>query len=206
MDELTFLPGPVKFHKDIFKDLAVFPLSHRSKKFKKIFSDTCARLTDITKAKNVALFMGSGTLANDVIAAQLSLIKGKGLILSNGEFGERLVDQAQRFNLNFKHIAYSWGQAFDYDNIEKYILQNKPAWVWFVHVETSCGILNNLARFKKICKKTDTKICLDCMSSIGNMSLDLRDVYLAAASSGKGLASFNGIALVFSNYVPIGCK
>lgn len=202
MDELTFLPGPVKFHKDIFKDLAVLPLSHRSEEFKKIFSDTCANLTKITKAKNVALFMGSGTLANDVIAAQLSLIKGKGLILSNGEFGERLVDQAQRFNLNFEHFSYLWGEPFDYDKAEKYILQKKPAWVWFVHVETSCGILNNLKRIEKVCKKTGTKVCVDCMSSIGNIPLDLKNVYLASASSGKGLASFNGIALVFSNYIP----
>ena len=142
MEQLTFLPGPVKLHKNIFKELAVFPLSHRSEEFKKIFSGTCEQLTAITKAKNVALFMGSGTLANDVIGAQLSELKGKGLILTNGEFGERLVDQAQRFSLNFERFSYPWGQSFDYEKIEKYILQKKPAWVWFVHVETSCGILN----------------------------------------------------------------
>lgn len=202
MEQITFLPGPVKLDKNIFKDLAAYPLSHRSEEFKKIFDDTCTKLSALTKAKNTALFMGSGTLANEVIAAQLSLIKGKGIILSNGEFGQRLAEQAQRFNLKFKHFAYPWGESFNYEETEKYILKEKPAWIWFTHVETSCGILNDLPRLIKICKKTGTKVCADCMSSIGNMPLNLKEVYLASASSGKGLASFNGIGIVFSSYIP----
>ena len=53
--------------------------------------------------------MGSGTLANDVIAGQLSLLGEPGLILSNGEFGERLMDQAWRFNLKFDSVEFPWG-------------------------------------------------------------------------------------------------
>ena len=203
MESLSFLPGPVKLHPQTLTDLAAFPLSHRCEEFKQIFHDTCSMLSEITNAKHVALMMGSGTLANEMIAAQLSTIYGKGVILSNGEFGERLVDQATRLNLSFKHFSYTWGSDFNYPEIEEYILSNKPAWLWFVHLETSTGILNNLPKLAEICKQTNTKICLDCMSSIGNMPLDLSDVYLAAASSGKGLAGLNGIALVFSNHIPI---
>jgi len=43
----------------------------------------------LTGARNTEMVLGSGTLANDVVAAQLSLERGPGLILSNGEFGER---------------------------------------------------------------------------------------------------------------------
>lgn len=202
MEIINFLPGPVKFHPDIFKDLATFSLSHRTEAFKQIFNDTCHLLCQMTQAKHTALLMGSGTLANEIIAAQLSTLKGKGLILSNGEFGERLVEQASRFALDFKHLSFAWGTGFDYREIENYILQNKPSWLWFVHVETSTGILNDLPRLVQLCKQTNTKLCVDCMSSIGNMPLDLSEVYLAAASSGKGLAGFNGIALVFSSYIP----
>ncbi len=202
MESLSFLPGPVRLHPDIFKDLATFPLSHRTEEFKQIFHDTCNMLSHMTQAKYTALFMGSGTLANEVIAAQLSTLEGKGLVLSNGEFGERLVEQARRFSLDFKHLSFAWGDGFNYSQITDYILQYRPSWVWFVHLETSTGILNNLQQILQVCKQTSTKVCVDCMSSIGNMPLDLLEVYLAAASSGKGLASFNGIALVFSNHIP----
>ena len=203
MESLSFLPGPVKLHPEILKDLSAFPLSHRTEEFKRIFDETCTMLSQTVHAKNTALFMGSGTLANEVVAAQLTVLKGKGVILSNGEFGERLVDQAQRFNLQFKHFKYAWGAGFNYAEIENYILTNKPAWLWFVHLETSTGILNDLPKIIKVCEQTGTKVCVDCMSSIGNMPLDLSKVYLAAASSGKGLAALNGIALVFSNYIPV---
>ena len=206
MEKLNFLPGPVKFHPDIFKDLAANPLSHRTEEFKQIFDDTCTMLSQLVRVKHTALLMGSGTLANEVIAGQLSVLGGKGLIISNGEFGERLAQQAKRFNLNFHHLSYTWGESFDYMQTENYILNNRPSWVWFVHLETSTGILNDLPRIISVCKKTNTKICTDCMSSIGNMPLNLEDVYLAAASSGKGLSGFNGIALVFSNHIPSVCE
>ena len=43
--------------------------------------------------------MGGGTLANDVVGYQISLLPGRGLILSNGEFGDRLIGQAKRLGL-----------------------------------------------------------------------------------------------------------
>ena len=52
------------------------------------------------------IFMGSGTMANDVIAAQLKHISGTGLIISNGEFGERLIDHAKSASIDFDHISF----------------------------------------------------------------------------------------------------
>jgi len=58
----------------------------------------------------VQILSGSGTLANDVVAARLSLLEGsRGLILSNGEFGDRLLDHARRARLNFATLRLPWG-------------------------------------------------------------------------------------------------
>ena len=62
--------------------------------------DTKRRLCEITDAPNVEILLGSGTLANDMVAAQLSVHSEPGLILSNGEFGDRLIDHARRFGLH----------------------------------------------------------------------------------------------------------
>ena len=55
----------------------------------------------MTKAKRVQIMLGTGTLANDAIALQLRSLKGKGLVLTNGEFGNRLVGHASRAELRF---------------------------------------------------------------------------------------------------------
>jgi aspartate aminotransferase-like enzyme len=44
------------------------------------------------------------------------------------------------------------------------------------------------------------KLCLDCISSIGTMTVDLTDVFLASGSSGKGLRAYPGVSMVFHQH------
>src|SRR5215469_10141429 len=103
---VNFLPGPVAIRREVRRAFEQAPESHRGDSFKKDFKATKETLCELTRAKNVEIFMGSGTLANDIVAAQLSQLDGHGLILSNGEFGERLVDHAHRFGLAFDTLAF----------------------------------------------------------------------------------------------------
>src|SRR5436190_13210018 len=98
---INFLPGPVTVRREVRRAFEQAPESHRAPAFAKDFSATRQLLCELVRAGRVELFLGSGTLANDVIAGQLSLAPGRGVILSNGEFGERLLDHARRFGLNF---------------------------------------------------------------------------------------------------------
>jgi aspartate aminotransferase-like enzyme len=41
------------------------------------------------------------------------------------------------------------------------------------------------------------RLCLDAISSIGTVPVDLRGIYLASCASGKGLRSYPGLALVY---------
>jgi aspartate aminotransferase-like enzyme len=45
-------------------------------------------------------------------------------------------------------------------------------------------------------------LCVDCISSLGALPVDLRGVHLATGTSGKGLGSYPGLALVFHDYEP----
>src|SRR5712672_2696989 len=98
---VNFLPGPVTVRREVRRAFEQAPESHRADTFLKDFQATKKSLCELVRAKKLELFLGSGTLANDVIAGQLSLEAGRGVVLSNGEFGERLLDHARRFGLNF---------------------------------------------------------------------------------------------------------
>lgn len=71
------------------------------------------------------------------------------------------------------------------------------SWLWFVHSETSTGILNDLEKIKQLCQQHRMKIAVDCISSIGTLPIDLDGVTLATAVSGKALASYTGLSFVF---------
>jgi len=198
---VNLLPGPVDVEETVKRALNQQAVSHRSQEFKKDFQVFKSKLCDLTNSKNVEIMMGSGSLANDAVAAQLSLENGRGLILSNGEFGERLIDHATRAGLNFRTITSKWGDVFNYHEIEN-ALKEEPqiTWLWAVHSETSTGVLNELNTIKKICAESNTKLCIDCVSSLGTVPVDLSSVYLATGVSGKGIASYSGLAFVFYNH------
>jgi len=198
---VNLIPGPVNVSAEVKKAMSEPPVSHRSEDFIRDFQFVKKQLCELTGSKQVEILMGSGSLANDTVAAQLSLEKGKGLILSNGEFGERLIDHANRFRLEFDLIKLPWGEVFDHELIENVLFKNPDIkWVWAVHSETSTGVLNDLKILKKICFNRETRLCLDCVSSIGMVPIDLSNIYLASGVSGKGLASYPGLSFVFYNH------
>ncbi|HYG22299.1 MAG TPA: aminotransferase class V-fold PLP-dependent enzyme [Verrucomicrobiae bacterium] len=198
---VNFLPGPVAVRRQVRRAFEQAPESHRSDAFMRDFKAAKQLLTQLVGAGRVELLQGSGTLANDVIAAQLSLEERPGIVLSNGEFGQRLVDHARRFELNFQAVAFAWGAPFDWSRIRQSLESaEKPGWLWCVHCETSTSVLNDLARLKTLCAEFDIRLCLDCISSVGTVPVDLSGVYLASSSSGKGLRSYPGISMVFYNH------
>src|SRR5262245_34992079 len=160
---VNFLPGPVTVRREVRRAFEQAPESHRADTFLKDFQAAKRILCDLTKAKEVELFLGSGTLANDVVAAQLSLEGKRGVVVSNGEFGDRLVDQARRFGLQFETIELPWGAAMDLSAVRRVLEQRpRPGWLWCTHCETSTGVLNPIEKLKELCAEFDAKLCLDC--------------------------------------------
>lgn len=200
-EEVNFLPGPVRISEAVQRAFARTPISHRSDKFLKDISQIKVLLAQFVNSKNVQILLGSGTLANDVVAAHLYLnSEGQGLVLSNGEFGERLIDHAQRARLDFIEHQNPWGEAFDYDEIGSFLDRERSIkWLWAVHLETSTGVLNDLSKLKTICSQRNILLCMDCVSSIGALPVDLEGVFLASGVSGKALCSYPGLSFVFYN-------
>ncbi len=200
---LNFLTGPVRTTPAVDAAFAAPALSHRSPAFLTQIASVRRRLGTLTGARDVQLLPGSGSLANAVVAAQLSLRDTAGLVLANGEFGERLAGEARRARLDFKTLRLPWGTAFDLAAVEAHAARlPRGGWLWCVHHETSTGTTNPLDALRSLAARHGLRLCLDCISSVGSEPVDLRDVHLATGTSGKGLGAYPGLALVFHNYDP----
>lgn len=200
---VSFLPGPVEIHPAVREAFARPATSHRSERFLAELRDTQRMLCELTHAAHAQIVMGSGTLANEIVGAQLSLLEAPGIILANGEFGERLVDHATRLQLPHVVVRAEWGAAFSEAQLAQAAAALPgAAWLWAVHCETSTGVLNDLAMLKRVAAGKALTLALDCISSLGTIPLDLRHVDLASGASGKGPASYPGLGIVFHTDVP----
>jgi aspartate aminotransferase-like enzyme len=161
----------------------------------------------LVNCKSVAILNGSGTLGNEAVAAtlaaeqcQLGLSGPRGVMLINGEFGERLARQAKRFGLEPRVLAWPWGEPWELDRIDAALAEEPSgSWVWGVHQESSTGVLNDMPGLVQVARKWGMKVCVDCISSLGAEPLDLRHVYLATGATGKSLGSYAGASLIFAD-------
>jgi len=198
--DVNLLPGPVYLSPAVKNALSAKPASHRSETFLQLLDQTRRRLGKLVNAPHVSIALGSGTLANDFVAGQLAQVPGPGLVLVNGEFGRRLADHAARIGLDFATHEIPYGQPFEESAVRAALEQGTARqWLWAVHAETSTGVLNDMALFKRLARDYGLFLALDCVSSIGVVPVDLDGVNLASGVSGKGLLSIAGLALVFDN-------
>jgi aspartate aminotransferase-like enzyme/predicted N-acetyltransferase YhbS len=192
----AFLPGPVVRSAAVRSAFEAPAISHRSAEFQKLMDRARTGICELTSATDSVLLLGSGTLANDVVAQSLRALGERGVVLANGEFGERLVDHAQRAGLQFEPLRKPWGEAFGEGEIASALRRSHAAWLWAVHCETSTGVLSDLDMLKRVSATAGCELCVDCISSIGCLPIDLSGVRLASGASGKGLAAYAGVSMV----------
>lgn len=195
---VNLLPGPVAIPQEAREAFCREPVSHRAASFLEEVDKIRRLLCEMVGARRVEILSGSGTLANDVVAAQLAISEASVLIVSNGEFGERLVDHARRLGVAYDVVEAPWGTPPPYTEIENRLSTHpKLDWLWSVHCETSTGVLSDLGLLARIAADHNVRLCVDAVSSIGTVPVDLRHVHLATGVSGKGLGSYSGLAMVY---------
>lgn len=148
--------------------------------------------------EHCAVFMtGSGTTANESVLLAIGHL-GPLLVISNGEFGERLHNLAVLHHENVDTIRFRWGEAIDIDRVSDALRSNKYSGVAVVHHETSTGMLNPIKKIAQIAHEYGAVIFVDAVSSLGAETFKAKqwDIDVFTSSSGKALGSTPGIGIV----------
>src|SRR4029077_13909139 len=99
------------------------------------------------------------------------------------------------------------GQPWNLEEVAVALAQEPPgSWVWGVHQESSTGVLNDLPGLVRLAQAQahGCRVCMDCISSLGAVPIDLRNVYLATGATGKSLGSYAGAAIIFADAASLG--
>ena len=199
---LLFTPGPVNVAKNVRMAIYQEDICHREVDFDRLLQRIEAKLLKLYEIQNTAdyravVITGSGTAANEAILS--SVVGNKSiLIISNGEFGERLQTISKIHNKNTFLLEFGWGERLDLGKIEACLKEKAIGIIAMVHHETSSGMLNPLEEIGVLAKANGAMLIVDCVSSAGAEVINMEKYHIAfcSSSSSKAIGSYPGLSFV----------
>ncbi|AKV74663.1 MULTISPECIES: pyridoxal-phosphate-dependent aminotransferase family protein [Metallosphaera] len=196
---MMLIPGPVNVPRSVAQNSTVI-VNHRSEKFRGVVAQLEQLLKGAFFSSRVALLSGSGTLAVESMVFSLLKRGEKVIVLTYGEFSERLLDSVVKRGASPVVYRKPFGEIFSEDEIKEILDINKDATaIAFVHNETSTGMaFRNLRRVVGLAKDRGLKVLVDSVSGFGAYEIRVNDWNIDAVATGsqKALASVPGMGLV----------
>jgi 2-aminoethylphosphonate-pyruvate transaminase len=200
-EQVLLCPGPVMVSHKVKSALLHSDIGHRETEFIEMLTRCRAKLNKVFGVRggdytNVIL-TGSGTAANEALLSSYGPGK-KLLLLSNGEFGNRLIDLARCHDLDYTPLEFGWGHMIDLAKLESVIATGVYEAVMMVHHETSTGMLNPVNEIGALLKRYNVDFLVDAVSSLGAEALSVEDAHITfcTSSANKALASLPGLSFV----------
>jgi 2-aminoethylphosphonate-pyruvate transaminase len=197
-----FTPGPVNVADNLRIAIARKDICHREIEFDRLLLSIERKLLSLFQIRNkndyrAVVITGSGTAANEAMLS--SAVGDKNiLILSNGEFGERLHAISKIHNTNTFLLEFPWGSCLDLDVIGAFLQRHPIDVIAMVHHETSSGMLNSLEDIGALSKSNGSLFIVDCVSSAGAEPIDMErdNIAFCSSSSSKAIGSYAGLSFV----------
>lgn len=191
------LPGPTEYDPRVLKELCRPLLPHYGDEWLPIYHDIIEKMQRIYQTENTVFVLpSSGSGATDAVFTSLG--EKKGLVLSNGTFGERMFAIASQHLRRVELIEVEQGRPIDLDRVEEALKAEQFDLLAVVHGETSTGMLNCLEPFSELCGRYGLLFVVDAVSSLGGVELDVdrQAIDLCISASQKALGAPPGLATV----------
>ncbi len=117
---------------------------------------------------------GSGTAANETALSSIVRPGEAVLLLTNGEFGERLRGILEVYGFPLHVLDFGWAVPYDQAAIRQTLAEHPSiGWVCMVYHETSTGMRNPVGAVGALTAGAGRKLFVDCVSAIGGEPLDV---------------------------------
>lgn len=200
--QYLFCPGPVHVLDNVKQAAIERDICHREAEFSEMLDDLQSNLLKVVEIRQpenyqAVVITGSSSAANEMVISTV-VQKGSTLVITNGEFGNRLQAMAEHYSQQVHTIAFDWGEFIDVRRIESFLTETKINTIVMVHHETSVGILNPVAEIGQLAAKYNCTFIVDTVSSVGSEKIDMEswNIDFIIGTAGKALAAFPGLAFI----------
>ncbi len=194
-------PGPTPVPAEVLLAQARPMIHHRTPEFSATLMEAVEGLKYIFETTNDVLLLAcSGTGAMESAFANCFCSGDKVIIARNGKFGDRMVQIARAYGLDFLDLSYEWTEVVDPADIARVLAENPDArGVVVVQSETSSGVLNDVEAIGRVVADYgDCVFIVDSITGIGAVpcKTDEWNLDVVMTGSQKGLMLPPGLAAV----------
>lgn len=180
-------PGPSDVYPDVLAAMAQPTIGHLDPAFVKFMDSLNERLRYGFKTTNAVTLPISAPGSAGMECCFVNLLEpgDEIIIASNGVFGGRMIEIAQRCGATPIAVEFPWGTPVDPDKIEE-VLNSHPSAVAlaFVHSETSTGVRSDAETLCRLAREHDCVSIVDAVTSLGGIELNVDDWGIDAIYSG----------------------
>ncbi len=201
---ILFTPGPVRIPPVVAAAMAEPPCNyHRQAGFREVFAEIQSSLAELLGLRDPAAFFATimtttGTGAVEGCMQAFAAL-GPGLILENGFFGARWVDQAKQNGFAYHALSSPGDLPIDPAAVAAYLDAHPDIkWCFYVSHETRMGLVNPMVEIGKVCKARGVMVGADIISSAFAYPVDIEaaELDLAVTSSAKAIMAVAGLGIV----------
>lgn len=203
MKKLLMIPGPTPVVDSIREQMARDTVAFGDPGFIEDFKQVLTDLKQLWDCDGEAFVVaGSGSLAMEMALAN-TLKKGdKFLLASNGFFGDRFIDIAERKGIDISLIQAEWGQTVTPQQIEDKLKEGGFKAVSVTQVDTSTGVLAPVREIGEVVKRYEDVIYIvDGVCSVGGEPVNLTDDHIDILITGsqKAFGVCPGLMMLWAN-------
>ncbi|WP_308524302.1 alanine--glyoxylate aminotransferase family protein [uncultured Tissierella sp.] len=200
--KLVMIPGPTPVVRSIQDQMGRETVAFGDSNFIKDFKELVEDLKTLWKTEGeVFVVAGTGTMAMEMGIANTLKSGDNLLIVSNGFFGDRFIDLAERKGINVDVISSEWGKIVPVKDIEAKLSEKKYAAMTVTHVDTSTGVCAPIKEIGEIMKKfPETMYIVDgvCATAAEPEYVDDMNIDILITGSQKAFGVAPGLAIVWA--------
>ncbi len=193
-------PGPSPTSAAVRSAQALPLLGHLDPAFLQLLDGVQRRLRSVFGTSNAFTLplAGTGTAGMEAVVANLVARGDRVVVGVHGVFGQRFAEAVRRRGADCVEVRAEFGAALDADAFARAVAAGPTRCCGVVHVETSTGVLTDLAPFAAAARTAGALFVVDCVTSLGGLELTLDALGVDAAFSGtqKCLSAPPGLAPV----------
>lgn len=201
--KLLMIPGPIEFTPAVLRALGAPTPSHVAPDFIEVFGQALEWLRSVFLCPNGQPFViaGSGTLAMDIAAANLTEPGDKALVVNTGYFGDRFADVLERYGATVTQVrAPAIGDAPALETVEAALAEGGFKLMTVTHVDTSTAVRTDVKGLAALGREHGALVVLDgvCATAAEETYQEEWGIDLALTASQKAIGVPPGLALVMA--------